>query len=149
MKILLIHSKTYGTKELIYDDEDEEFVQKHKWCIKKGTPHIYYAMTHIRSEGKDRLCRFHRLLLEIDDPKIEIDHINHNGLDNRRENLRLVDKQKNQANCRPQKGRSSIYKGVLFMKGPHRKKRWRADIKVNQKSKCLGVFYTEEEAALL
>ena len=78
----------------------------------------------------------------------EIDHINGNPLDNRRENLRVVTSQQNKTNCNARRTfgtrRTSKYKGVGWKKD-HNK--WIAQICANRKTTHLGYFQTEEEAA--
>lgn len=87
----------------------------------------------------------HRLLIYVP-PGFEVDHINRNGLDNRRANLRTCTKSENAANREKVGGdTSSKYKGV------HRRAdsgKWMARIKVNGRRRSLGCFYSEEEAAL-
>ena len=82
-----------------------------------------------------------------------VDHINRDKLDNRRSNLRLATRTQNEANKRKRRtqsgGRaSSKYKGVSFMKGEKRTKPWRATITIEGKVVPLGVYATQEEAAL-
>lgn len=69
------------------------------------------------------------------------DHIDHNGLNNCRSNLRLATPSQNAANSKSHSGTRSGYKGVY----PKRKK-WQARIKVNYQEIVLGVFKTPEEA---
>ena len=75
----------------------------------------------------------------------QVDHINHDGLDNRRSNLRLVTNQENHYNMR-MKGvnKTSQFKGVWRDKS---RNKWAAMIRVNGKGKYLGRFENEEEAA--
>ena len=151
MKTLMIHSKKHGSRELIYDEGDEEFVSRHSWYVWKDpvNKNLYYCRTNITVNGKQKTYRFHRLLLGVTDRKIEVDHINHNGLDNRRENLRVCDRNQNQANARPGSNQSSVYKGVYFKKNrSHRPTPWIAQIQVDLRQIHLGCFSTEEEAAL-
>jgi hypothetical protein len=106
--------------------------------IKKWAGRTSYVCSGVGSIG------IHRIILGLskgDD--LQVDHINRNGLDNRRENLRVCTHQQNQMN-RPSRGGSSSYKGVDW-RTSHNK--WRASIKLNQKKKFLGHFQTELEAA--
>ena len=73
----------------------------------------------------------------------EIDHININPLDNRIENLRVVNHTQNSINRNKFKNCSSKYKGVCWDK---QKNKWRASIRINSKTKNLGLFTNEEEA---
>ena len=72
------------------------------------------------------------------------DHINGNGLDNRRCNIRLCEHRQNMWNQGSRKNTSSIYKGVTFFK---RDGSWQAKIAPNGKTIHLGYFQTEAEAA--
>lgn len=66
--------------DCLVDEKDLENVKKYKWFLQNG-----YPATKI--DGK--IVKMHRYLLGITNPKVEIDHINHNILDNRRSNLRV------------------------------------------------------------
>ena len=72
----------------------------------------------------------------------EVDHRDHNGLNNRSSNLRATTSQQNQANKRKRRNTTSKYIGVSW----HRAK-WLAAIRTNGKSKHLGMFTSEEDAA--
>lgn len=71
------------------------------------------------------------------------DHINGNGLDNRRENLRLATRSQNSINRGKQSNNKSGYKGVSWNK---RDKRWTAQITINKHIINLGGFDTPEQA---
>ena len=74
-----------------------------------------------------------------------VDHINHNGLDNRKKNLRIVTPQQNTWNARPFKDQGkSKYKGVSWEK---KYKKWKANICIENKLKHIGYFDNEKEAA--
>lgn len=107
-----------------------------RWCIESNG----YA---VRSVGRGRpLLRMHRVLLDLPphDPRLA-DHINHDRLDNRRANLRIVTKTENLQNRVSSPGTSSRYRGVHFFKG-----RWQARGYTNGKRHYLGTFNDEEEA---
>lgn len=74
-----------------------------------------------------------------------IDHINGNGLDNRRKNLRLVTKSQNMMNRGIQKNNTSGFMGVSFHKATGR---WRAYIKKDKKQFYLGLFDNKKDAAI-
>ena len=86
----------------------------------------------------------HRQIMNA--PKgIVVDHINRNGLDNRKANLRFATVSQNNWNSR--KGfncGSSKYKGVSWSKD---KKKWAVWLSVNKKNKQFGYFDDEKEAA--
>ena len=151
MKMAVLKSKVYGDRNLLYDDQDEDFVLVHVWTLKKHTKrNLYYCQTRILVNEKYTQRLFHRLLLGVSNPKIFVDHINHNGLDNRRENLRFCTSTQNQGNARKGGRGSSLYKGVHFSSEIKRaNKPWRARIKVNGKYKYLGSYTSEKDAAIV
>jgi len=121
----------------IVDDSDYDELSRRKWHYCKG-----YALRSVNvSVGKEKKVSMHSIIMgKI--TGLEIDHINGNSLDNRRENLRHVTKRQNQQNQMSPRG-TSIYKGVHWDKY-HSK--WRARIKLNGKKLFLGDFSIESEA---
>lgn len=85
----------------------------------------------------------HRLIMEAKQQQ-KVDHINGDGLDNRKENLRFATTSENAMNKCSTKNKSSSYKGVSWYK---RYKKWQAQIKFKGKSIYIGIFDTEIEAA--
>ena len=131
---------TQGKTALI-DASQLPLVTQYRWCaVTFGW--TFYAATGIRTtEGKWTTLYMHRLLL----PNAkEIDHINGIGTDNRLSNLRPCTTAQNQHNQKPRKGTSS-YKGVYWAR---QCQRWRASITVHGKTRWLGVFQDEIEAAM-
>lgn len=85
----------------------------------------------------------HRAILNV--PKgYKTDHRNHNGLDNRKQNLRIATNSENQQNQKIRKNGTSQYKGVSWNS---KHKLWYAQIKLNNKVKWLGDYKNEIEAA--
>ena len=132
-------------KVAIVDDEDYEWLSKWKWCalkrvLKRGIQ--WYA---IRQEAKcsfrekARMVIMHREILGLSETKIFGDHKNHNGLDNRRENLRSATPKQNAGNTRKRPGGTSRFKGVSWCRTYEQ---W--CVKVG--SKFIGRYDTEEEA---
>ena len=77
--------------------------------------------------------------------KLQVDHIDHNGLNNQKSNLRIVTNRENQMNRVDKHLCSSIYPGVVFCK---REKKYRVSVRFNEKDKFLGYFYDEIQAAI-
>lgn len=128
--------------EAIVDDEDYEHLIQWKWYAQKGSA-TFYATRDIRVAPKKRkYVWMHRLLNKTPDGLLT-DHINGNGLDNRKENLRTVDHQQNMINCARHKIGSSKYRGVSWHIG---NKNWMAQITVNKKNVYIGAYPTEIEA---
>lgn len=91
-------------------------------------------------DGKRRHILLHQLITG----SRYIDHVNHNGLDNRRENLRPANASENQGNKRRRVNGTSQYKGVSWNK---QKNCWRAQIRRNGNTRHLGLFADEAAAA--
>ena len=125
----------------IVDDEDFEYINQWKWWYNNS----HYACRNITiGKKKQAVILMHRLILDA--PKgLQVDHIDGNGLNNQRSNLRLATNQENQMNRRPH-GKTSKYKGVCFYRF-HKKISWLAQIKIGKAHMNLGYHSTEEEAA--
>lgn len=130
-------------KVAIVDIEDARDVLCYNWCVTKKRCQ-YYAMTTVRMhDGGQRVMFLHNFILPPP-PNLEVDHIDGDGLNNRRDNLRLATHSQNRQNSKLQSNNTSGYKGVDWYK---RDGKWRAKIMVGGRRKTLGVFNTKEEAA--
>lgn len=134
----------------IVDDEDFDYLNNWKWHYNK-TPHSKtgYAMRTSYENGK-KTIRMHRLLFEYYKQDIdgEIDHIDRDGLNNQKSNLRHCSRSENIRNVSSWGG--CKYKGVSFYKRIINNKTYeyyRARIQVNKKSILIGLFKDEIEAA--
>jgi hypothetical protein len=128
-------------KVALVDDEDYPELSKHRWYAHKER-NVYYAVRMApRTNGKKHTIRMHAAI--VGTPKgMGTDHINGNGLDNRRENLRIVTTRENQQNQHIP--RTSKYPGVSW----HKKSgKWIARIRVSGKQRYLGIYDSEEKAA--
>jgi hypothetical protein len=132
-------------KFAVVDAEDYPRLSKYTWFA-EGTGNNIYAVR--KENGKS--IKMHREIMNAPDHLV-VDHIDHNGVYNRKRNLRLCTFAEN---CRNIKGRSikygrnkrktSKYKGVHWNK---RNKKWAAAITFNKKTHHLGYFTDETEAA--
>lgn len=110
-------------------------------CVKRGAEHEY-IMIRINYQ----LYRAHRLaFLWVTGvwPEFEIDHRNHDGLDNRWSNLRLATSSQSSMNTRLRRDNTSGLKGVWFEK---RRRHWVAEVIAEGKKHHLGSFPTAEAA---
>ena len=123
-------------KHTIIDDIDFIKLSNKKWYFSHG-----YAM---RDSSNGRIY-MHRL---INNTKIglDTDHINRNTLDNRRKNLRSVTRSQNQINRATQKNNTSGYKGITWNK---KRKKWQAQILINNKYINLGCFIKIKDAIII
>lgn len=125
------------------DDEDYEWIIKRSWSLLKNG--YARAGTHKYVDGKRTAIHMymHREIMKAPAGK-QVDHINGDRLDNRKENLRIVESKQNNYNAGISKNNKAGYKGVAWDKAH---KRWGAWIKINYKSKFLGYHATPLEAA--
>jgi hypothetical protein len=119
------------------DDCDYKRVSAYKWHA-HPTNHSVYARACI--EGKN--VYMHRFLLQAPS-KMEVDHIDHNGLNNTRENLRLATKSQNARNARLRKDNTSGIRDVLWDK---KSEKWRAYVVLDGKQYHVGYFTSLKEA---
>lgn len=131
-----------GRHELImfYSPEDEYLVINYNWRLADG----FYAVASPKINGRSKYLRFHRLVMNITDPKIYVDHINGDTLDNRRENLRVVNPAENAKNQKPSDRNKTGYKGVGI---DNDRNLYRAQLTCNGKTHIKVGFKTAIEAA--
>lgn len=131
-------------KVALMDDTDYPLISQYKWCASRSRG-VYYAIRKYTKAGDtfQSTVSMHRLIMELNMGE-ECDHINNNGLDNRRSNLRIVTNSQNQMNCRKQLNTSSKFKGVSWCKNAEK---WKAYITFNRIRYNLGSFNSEVEAA--
>lgn len=132
-QVVLIESKG-KIFECLYGPEHFELVSRYRWNLhNKG-----YAVATIN--GKQVLM--HRLIMGVVDPKIQVDHRNHNKLDNLSANLRVCTPSENRRNSQKHKSAHSKLKGIY-----RDRNFWHAQIMQNGRVKNLGSFHSELTAA--
>lgn len=132
-------SLTQG-KVAIVDDADYEELVKHNWYF-DGRYAVRWAKRHFYRREKIML---HRAILNPNDD-VDIDHINGDTLDNRRENLRICSHAENMHNMKKHADNTSGYKGVTWDK---RTRKWQAQIQVSGRKVFIGRFSDKVEAAV-
>ena len=164
----IIESPKHGKHTVLIDEEDWERVSQYTWYISKPrSGRTSYVRANVPDPDggvryrKDRDCwekkttkiALHRFIMNT--PKgMAVDHINHNGLDNRKKNLRNCTHAENCRNVRKKPiNDSSKFKGVSY--APRSScnvndlsKPWIAQIRLDYKTHYIGSFPTPEEAAL-
>lgn len=159
-----------GYKAMI-DDEDYDLVTKYydkeqmKWYVRItfGAKHIKYAeksvLTKRQKEFFSNILGYeinfshllmHRLIMKCG-PDDVVDHIDGNGLNNQKSNLRLCTKQQNAQNRKKKNTNISGYKGVRRTPGIKQGSRcWTANIHdpIKKKNIIIGSYYTKEDAAI-
>lgn len=128
-------------KFAMVDDEDYDYISRWEWFL------ISNGYAGRDGEQKDNVRQkqilMHRVIAAAPDG-MEVDHINGNGTDNRKENLRVCTHQENIWNGRMRKDNTTGYKGVSWAKDLGK---YVAKIRVNGKLVHLGYFVEKEDAA--
>jgi hypothetical protein len=126
-------------KFAIVDAEDYDWLSQYKWCVQKAGDCLYA----VRSK-KRATIKMHREIIGA--PKrLMCDHIDHNGLNNCKSNLRLCTNAQNSYNRQARINCTSKYKGVSWKKAD---RKWQVLIGFEGKRICLGLFDNEMEAAM-
>ncbi len=129
---------------VLVSDKDYDWLNTVKWYAAWcSVRHGFYAKRNGYINSKRRSILMHRLIMNAQ-PGQQIDHIDHNLLNDQRENLRFCTSSQNCCNRKPYHGCSSIYKGVSW----YRHRKWMAYIKLNGCQQYLGYFVSETDAAL-
>lgn len=123
----------------LIDDEDIDLVKGYRWYADVRPRVTYVRANAVLEDGRRRAVYLHHVVTGA----TGVDHVNHDGLDNRRKNLRIVGQGLNNANQRP-RGGSSQHKGVSWLK---RERCWLAYIRIDGVQKRLGYFNDELAAA--
>lgn len=124
---------TKGYKTIV-DEDIYDLLCNTKWCYAHG-----YAVRRV----DNKIQYLHNFIL----PKVKgliIDHIDCDGLNNQRYNLRYATKSQNAANAKVRSG-TSIYKGVSWDKQMNK---WRASINYHNRRRVIGLFDKERWAAM-
>ncbi len=127
----------------LVDDQDYTLLSEHRWCYrperdgKQG-----YAVRHTKVNGKDRLLYLHRQLMQPGEGQ-EVIFLNHDRLDCRRENLRVVSKQEARQHHRVRQDSKTGAKGVRYnVEGDS----WSAIIYRNGRCYTIGTFKSQAQA---
>jgi hypothetical protein len=130
-------SLTQGYVTLV-DDDDYIWLSQWRWHYGDG-----YARRNEWRGGKSHTIRMHRLIHQTP-AGMDTDHIDGDGLNNQRSNLRTATSTENMRNRRMRKDNTSGFRGVTWSK---REKKWVAQIRLDGKRIHLGYYNTPEEAA--
>lgn len=129
----------------LVDDEDAEELNTYRW---HATDTHYAKRANHGERGVPPSPEFlHRRLMGVKDPKLEVDHINNNTLDNRKINLRICTRNENAKNLfSPDRKKTSKFKGVSAKTDNPNK--WISQINFNGEKIYLGIYDSEIEAAV-
>lgn len=138
MELVYLNDEYYA----LVDDEDFERVNQFNWSLIEWS-----GCQYAKRKTKGTTISMHQFILDTTE---EVDHIDGDGLNNQKVNLRAVTHAKNIQNQRTQTRSVSGYRGVTFFPDSgrwKRKKPWRARIKIDGHDRTIGYYLTPEEAA--
>ena len=135
--IMILYDK-YDMKisETFIDIEDIDRVKQYSWGLNTQGRHTHYCKSN-------NVGPLHRFLLNVTNSNLVVDHINHNGLDNRKCNLRICTNQQNICNCKIPKNNKSGCKGVYWSQD---KQKWTVQVTTNNKTTYIGRYDNLEDA---
>lgn len=131
LEILLYNNKHEHIATALTNANMYELVSKYKWSL---TSQGYVRNKH---------ALLHRLVLKCDDESLVVDHINHDTLDNRMENLRMCTHLQNTRNKKIQHNSKSGVSGVVWNK---KLNKWIARISHDGERIYLGIFKNLDDA---
>lgn len=142
---LILDNRNHGRKSVLIDDEDFELYDLYSWSFYKSG-RCFYTIGRHKETGK--LISMHRLIMHAG-KGTQVDHKNHNGLDNRKFNLRIGSKDDNSRNRKPNYNTRTGYKGVFIKKWRNRPEpKYGVKIQANKKTVFGGYFDSIIEAAI-
>ena len=121
---------------IIIDSEDIPKVNKYNWHVEHSRKNLFYA----QAINGNSTIRMHKIICPSDE---QVDHINHNGLDNRKSNLRACSNRENNHNKRFSLNSKSGYTGIRYN---DKCKSYYVRIQINKKDISLGAYKSLEEA---
>lgn len=135
---------TQGKKAMVDDDSYEDLCAN-KWRVMNSRGKLYAGRLNYCSDtGHRKPIIMHRVIVNAPSGFV-VDHINGDTLDNRKNNLRICTHKENCRNSTKHIKATSKYKGVCKMQDCNR---WRATIGVNGKTLHIGLYASEEDAAI-
>ncbi len=131
-------------QQALVDERDWYALRKFKWCASwNEKTKSYYAKRGIRVKGRRTTQLMHRRILDLSSgDKRQADHLNHNTLDNRRRELRIVTNRANHENRRDQSKYGAGIQKLKFL----RSRPYRALVQIDGRMVHVGCYATSQEA---
>ncbi len=142
MKKIKLGGKYGKGKYALVDNDDFEKFNQYSWYLSTTGYAIRGKWNKIKKQND--IIHLHKKIL-ITPKNMEVDHINGNRIDNRKNNLRICTHKQNIANQKLQKRSKSGYKGVSYYKNYDK---WEAYVCTDNKKYRIGYFSIKKEAAL-
>jgi len=131
-------------KSALVDDADFAELNQHKWYAYENGRTFYAGRSLTTGINKQTMLPMHRAILALQQGEL-CDHIDHNGLNNQRHNIRAASYTQNNTNTRSHTGSTSNHLGVSWNAS---RKKWIAQIQKKRQGKYIGAFDDEMRAAL-
>jgi hypothetical protein len=143
-----LRARKYVGLVAIVDDCDYDTLAPFMWYAVLYRSSFYAVRNVQLPDGLHRLVRMHRQILGVG-PGVKVDHVNHNTLDDRNENLRIATTRQNAQNMGKRPGTSSRYKGVWRDQS---RRKWTAQIRsgpigLNGWARLVHLGYFDDEEA--
>jgi len=134
-------------ESILVSEQDYAWRMQHTWSVATyGSSGRKYAMTQVpQPNGKQKTVYMHRMITKAQEGQI-VKHLSHQSLDNRRENLKIVE---SISDCERSLPKTVWGKSRYFGVHPLSSGKFRSSVRVNGKALYLGTYKTEEEAALV
>lgn len=126
------------------DREDYEYLKQFRWYLFQSEKWKYAIRGEFRN-GVTKTIFMHREILKIKDSNVYVDHRDHDGLNNRKENLRVSDNRHNQYNVSKKKNSHQKYKNIRFLGNDT----WQVRMRIPNGRRIERVAHSEEEAVKL
>lgn len=138
----IYHVPTDSCYDVYLDLEDVAKVENHKWYINvPQNARTYYV-------ANDKLGKLHRYLMSINDSSVNVDHIDRNGLNNTKENLRLVSTSLNKKNMNVRADNKFGCNGISLDKNSYRVS-WQENGRQHSKKFCINKYDNALEEAIM
>ena len=136
--------KLFSGEYVRVDEEDYEILSQYSWYLFKSEKWQYAIRTECKN-GTQKTIYMHREIMGVTDPKVYVDHRDHDGLNNLRSNLRVSDNRFNQYNVGKKSNSKQKYKNIRQLS----KNRWQVRFRTPKGERIERVAYSEEDAVKL
>lgn len=145
--VIFVNSPKYGMKEILISTNDLQKVKDYTgtWCVQwRNKVKNFYCLTNVKRNKKSFSIYLHRYLMSCPE-ELQVDHINHDTLDNGKENMRVVTHAQNNQNRKgPQENKKSA--GGIGVSWDKRKQKRKVGYRIRGKRKHVGYFKDIKEA---
>jgi len=135
----------YDFKDNSFEFDLEDYEKINNYCWHKNKRGYIVSSTSEDEEDKKQTIRIHRIIMGVNDPNIEVDHIDRNKCNNKKYNLRLVNRRQNEVNKNLTINNKSGCQGVYFN---IKLNKWHSQIYFNKKKTHLGYYESIDDAII-